>query len=57
MVRLARKAFHPGKVPFSLLHIDTTYKFHEMIAFRTDFVRDTEAGRRIRRRIRRRQAP
>ncbi|HEX9620260.1 MAG TPA: phosphoadenosine phosphosulfate reductase family protein, partial [Polyangiaceae bacterium] len=34
MVRLARKAFHPGKLPFPLLHIDTTWKFREMIAFR-----------------------
>ena len=38
MVRLAQKAFHPGKIPFPLLHIDTTYKFHEMISFRDDFV-------------------
>ena len=37
MVRLAQKAFHPGKIPFPLLHIDTTYKFHEMIAFRDAF--------------------
>jgi sulfate adenylyltransferase subunit 2 len=43
MVRLAQKAFHPGKIPFPLLHIDTTYKFHEMIAFRDDFVRDIGA--------------
>ena len=34
MLRLAEKAFYPGKVPFSLLHIDTTYKFQEMIEFR-----------------------
>jgi sulfate adenylyltransferase subunit 2 len=37
MVRLAQKAFHPGKIPFPLLHIDTTYKFNEMIAFRDNF--------------------
>src|SRR5580693_9153798 len=43
MVRLAQKAFHPGKIPFPLLHIDTTYKFHEMIAFRDQFVRDIGA--------------
>jgi sulfate adenylyltransferase subunit 2 len=43
MVRLAQKAFHPGKIPFPLLHIDTTYKFHEMIAFRDAFVRDIGA--------------
>jgi len=40
MVRLARKAFHPGKLPFSLLHIDTTWKFKEMIRFRDWFVRE-----------------
>jgi len=34
MLRLAQKAFHPGKIPFPLLHIDTTYKFGEMIQFR-----------------------
>jgi sulfate adenylyltransferase subunit 2 len=34
MVRLAQKAFYPGKIPFPLLHIDTTYKFREMIEFR-----------------------
>jgi sulfate adenylyltransferase subunit 2 len=34
MLRLAQKAFYPGKLPFPLLHIDTTYKFQEMIEFR-----------------------
>jgi sulfate adenylyltransferase subunit 2 len=34
MLRLARKAFAPGTLPFPLLHIDTTYKFREMVAFR-----------------------
>ncbi len=34
MLRLAQKAFHPGPIPFPLLHIDTTYKFREMIEFR-----------------------
>jgi sulfate adenylyltransferase subunit 2 len=34
MLHLARKAFHPGPLPFPLLHIDTTWKFREMIAFR-----------------------
>jgi len=34
MLRLAEKAFYPGKIPFPLLHIDTTYKFREMIEFR-----------------------
>ena len=37
MVRLAQKAFHPGPVPFPLLHVDTTYKFKEMIEFRDQF--------------------
>jgi len=40
MVQLARKAFHPGKMPFPLLHIDTTWKFKEMIQFRDKFVKD-----------------
>ncbi len=34
LLRLAQKAFYPGPIPFPLLHIDTTYKFREMIAFR-----------------------
>ena len=34
MLHLALKAFAPGKPPFPLLHIDTTWKFREMIAFR-----------------------
>ncbi len=34
MLHLARKAFYPGKLPFPLLHIDTTWKFRDMIAFR-----------------------
>jgi len=37
MVRLAQKAFHPGPIPFPLLHIDTTYKFREMVEFRDRF--------------------
>jgi sulfate adenylyltransferase subunit 2 len=34
MLRLAQKAFFPGPIPFPLLHVDTTYKFREMIDFR-----------------------
>lgn len=34
MLHLALKAFHPAKLPFPLLHVDTTWKFREMIAFR-----------------------
>jgi len=43
MVRLAQKAFHPGKLPFPLLHVDTTYKFREMIEFRDRFTREIGA--------------
>jgi sulfate adenylyltransferase subunit 2 len=39
LVRCAIKAFHPMKVPFPLMHIDTTWKFKEMIAFRDEFTR------------------
>ncbi len=34
MLHLARKAFAPGRIPFPLLHVDTTWKFREMIEFR-----------------------
>ncbi|MEA4839535.1 MAG: sulfate adenylyltransferase subunit CysD [Bacteroidales bacterium] len=34
MLRLAQKAFFPDKIPFPLMHVDTKWKFHEMIAFR-----------------------
>ncbi len=34
MLRLAQKAFHPAKLPFPLMHVDTRWKFREMIAFR-----------------------
>ena len=37
MVRLAQKAFYPGKFPFPLMHIDTGYKFPEMYKFREEF--------------------
>ena len=40
MVRLAQKAFYPGRIPFPFLHIDTTYKFPEMIEFRDRFCRE-----------------
>jgi len=39
MLRLAQKAFHPAKIPFPLLHIDTSYKFPEMIEFRDWYAR------------------
>src|SRR6201996_5069628 len=41
MLHVAMKAFHPAKPPFPLLHVDTTWKFREMIAFRD------ETGRRL----------
>ena len=43
MLRLAQKAFYPGKLPFPLLHIDTSYKFPEMIAFRDSYAREVGA--------------
>ena len=39
MVRLAEKAFAPGKVPFPLMHIDSKWKFKEMIQFRDEYAR------------------
>ena len=43
MLRLAQKAFYPGKIPFPLLHIDTSYKFPEMIAFRDRYPKEIGA--------------
>ena len=40
MLHLARKAFHPGKIPFPIMHIDTMWKFSEMIAFRDKTAKD-----------------
>jgi sulfate adenylyltransferase subunit 2 len=40
MARLALKAFHPGKPPFPFLHVDTTWKFREMIEFRDRFAKE-----------------
>jgi sulfate adenylyltransferase subunit 2 len=39
MLHVAKKAFHPSKPPFPLLHVDTTWKFREMIAFRDEIAR------------------
>ncbi len=39
MVQLALKAFYPAKPPFPLLHVDTTWKFREMIKFREEYAR------------------
>jgi len=43
MLRLAQKAFYPGKIPFPLLHIDTSYKFPEMIEFRDRYAKEIGA--------------
>lgn len=43
MLRLAQKAFHPGKIPFPLLHIDTSYKMREMIEFRDHYAAEVGA--------------
>jgi len=40
MLRIAEKAFHPGPIPFPLLHVDTRWKFCEMIAFREQIAKD-----------------
>jgi sulfate adenylyltransferase subunit 2 len=40
LLRLAQKAFSPGKIPFPFLHIDTSYKFREMIEFRDSTSRE-----------------
>jgi len=43
MLRLAQKAFHPGRIPFPLLHVDTSYKFPEMLEFRDRYTRELGA--------------
>ena len=40
LLHLAQKAFAPGRIPFPLLHVDTTWKFKEMYAFREQITRD-----------------
>jgi sulfate adenylyltransferase subunit 2 len=40
MVRLAEKAFYPGKVPFPLMHIDSKWKFREMVEFRDNYAKE-----------------
>lgn len=42
LLHLARKAFAPGKIPFPLLHIDTTWKFKEMISFRDETAKELD---------------
>src|SRR4030065_2040916 len=43
MVRLAQKAFYPGRIPFPLMHVDTGYKFPEMYKFRDEFCNKIDA--------------
>src|SRR4051794_34890427 len=43
MLRLAQKAFYPGPIPFPLLHIDTSFKFAEMLTFRDAMARSVGA--------------
>lgn len=38
MLHIARKAFYPNKIPFPLMHVDTTWKFKEMISFRDEII-------------------
>ncbi|HXB61773.1 MAG TPA: sulfate adenylyltransferase subunit CysD [Acidobacteriaceae bacterium] len=40
MLRLAQKAFFPGRIPFPLLHVDTSYKFPEMLEFRDSYAKE-----------------
>lgn len=40
MLHLARKAFAPGRLPFPLMHVDTTWKFKEMIEFRDNLAKE-----------------
>src|SRR5438552_3230442 len=43
MLHLALKAFYPAPLPFALMHVDTTWKFREMIAFRDRMVQQVGA--------------
>jgi len=47
MLRLAQKAFYPAKIPFPLMHVDTTWKFREMIAFRERMAKEVEFDLRV----------
>jgi sulfate adenylyltransferase subunit 2 len=44
LLHLARKAFYPAVIPFPLLHIDTTWKFQEMISFRDRVIAETNSN-------------
>jgi sulfate adenylyltransferase subunit 2 len=47
MLRLAQKAFYPGPIPFPLLHVDTGYKFREMLEFRDRYTRELGLDLRV----------
>ena len=47
MVHLALKAFHPARFPFPLLHVDTTWKFRDMIAFRDEYCREHDLDLKV----------
>jgi sulfate adenylyltransferase subunit 2 len=47
MLHLAVKAFHPSRLPFPLLHVNTTWKFREMIAFRDETARRLDLDLRV----------
>jgi sulfate adenylyltransferase subunit 2 len=47
LLHLARKAFYPGKVPFPLLHVDTTWEFAEMGRFRDKLAKELELDMRV----------
>src|SRR5580692_5337105 len=47
MLRLAQKAFFPGPIPFPLLHIDTGFKFREMIEFRDNTARSLDLDLKV----------
>lgn len=43
VTHLAKKAFHPAKIPFALMHVDTGHNFGETIQFRDDLIKDLGA--------------
>lgn len=47
MLRLAQKAFYPAPIPFPLLHVDTSYKFPEMIKFRDEYCKKLKIDLKI----------
>jgi sulfate adenylyltransferase subunit 2 len=47
MLHLARKAFYPGRPPFPFLHVDTTWKFQEMYAFRARMAEEHDLDLRV----------